>query len=174
MSATSPISGPSPATSIPATRTGSWSRPSRSTNPRRPARLMEGGSRPGFDLLPVAFADIPGWADDDHAAALAAFRRAAAVLAEHPPKRRLIGLDPEALAASIRRAAALPADISRDGARTFFEANFVAREVRPKDGPAFYTGYYEPIVAGSRRPSAEFRTPLYAPPADLVEIDPDN
>ena len=87
---------------------------------------MEGGSRPGFDLVPVAFADIPGWADDDHRAALAAFRRGAAVLAAHPPKRRLIGLDPEALAAAIRRADALPADIDRDAARAFFEANFVA------------------------------------------------
>ncbi len=134
---------------------------------------MEGGSRPGFDLIPVAFADIPGWRDDDHAAALAAFRRGAAVLADHPPKRRQVGLDPDALAAAVRRAAALPADTPRDAARAFFEANFVVREVRPHDGPAFYTGYYEPIVAGSRQPSATFRTPLYAQPSDLVEIDPD-
>ena len=47
-------------------------------------------------------------------------------------------------------------------------------EVRPHEGGAFFTGYYEPIVAGSRQPSATFPTPLYAPPADLVEIDPDN
>jgi membrane-bound lytic murein transglycosylase A len=135
---------------------------------------MEGGSRPGFDLIPVAFADIPGWQEDDHAAALAAFRRGAAVLSDHPPKRRLAGLDPEALAVLIRDADALPAATAGDAARAFFEANFVPFEVRPHEGSAFFTGYYEPIVAGSRQPSATFRTPLYAPPPDLVEIDPDN
>lgn len=135
---------------------------------------MVGGSRPGFDLIPLAFADIPGWPDDDHAAALAAFRRGAAELAEHPPKRRQVDLDPDALAAVIVRAAALPAETQRDGARAFFETNFVPVDVRPHEGSAFYTGYYEPIVAGSRSPSATFRTPLYAPPSDLVEIDPDH
>jgi len=135
---------------------------------------MAGGSRPGFDLIPLAFADIPGWREDDHAAALAAFRRGAAVLAEHPPKRRQADLDPDALAAAIRHAARLPADTPRDAARAFFEANFVPVEVRPREGSAFYTGYYEPIVAGSRGQSVTFRTPLYAPPSDLVEIDPDH
>ncbi|HET7717965.1 MAG TPA: MltA domain-containing protein [Bauldia sp.] len=134
---------------------------------------MEGGSRPGFDLMPVAFADIPGWSEDDHAAALAAFRRGAAALAEHPPKRRAIGLDPAALAATVRAAASLPSATSADAARGFFEANFTALEVRPGEGGAFFTGYYEPIVAGSRQPSADFAVPLYAPPDDLVEIDPD-
>lgn len=135
---------------------------------------MEGGSRPGFDLIPVTFATIPGWREDDHAAALAAFRRGAAVLASHPPKRRRIGVDPEALAAAIRRGDALPSEVEADAARDFFETSFIPLEVRPHDGPAFYTGYYEPIVAGSRTPSAAFRTPLHAPPAELVEIDPDN
>jgi membrane-bound lytic murein transglycosylase A len=134
---------------------------------------MAGGSRPGFDLIPVAFADIPGWADDDHAAALAAFRRGAAVLDLHPPRRRLAGTDAEALATAIRHAAALPADLGREAARAFFEAHFVPLEVRPKEGSAFYTGYYEPIVAASRHPGNGFATPLYAPPDDLVEIDPD-
>lgn len=135
---------------------------------------MEGGSRPGFDLIPAAFAGISGWREDDHAAALAAFRRGAGVLAGHPPKPRLAGIDPEALAVAIRRADALPPDVGADAARAFFEANFIPFEVRPHDGPAFYTGYYEPIVAGSRSPSAAFPVPLYAPPADLVEIDPDD
>jgi membrane-bound lytic murein transglycosylase A len=125
-------------------------------------------------LIPVAFPDLPGWAEDDHAAALAAFRRGAAVLDKHPPRRRAIGIDPEALAGAIRRAASLSADIAAGAARAFFEASFAAMEVRPREGAAFFTGYYEPIVAGSRVASPAFPVPLYAPPPDLVEIDPDN
>ena len=130
-------------------------------------------SRPGFDLVPLGFGDLPGWAEDDHAAALAAFRRGAAVLAGHPPKARLAGIDPDRLQAAMRRAAELPADLDAAAARAFFEAHFTPFDVRPADGPAFFTGYYEPIVAGSRHETAGFRTPLYRPPPDLVEIDPD-
>ena len=35
-----------------------------------------------------------------------------------------------------------------------------------------FTGYYAPIFKGSRRPSQEFRFPLYALPKDLVNIRP--
>lgn len=34
-----------------------------------------------------------------------------------------------------------------------------------------YTGYYEPIMEGSRRPEGRFTSPLYAKPADLVHIN---
>ncbi|MCB1501815.1 MAG: MltA domain-containing protein [Bauldia sp.] len=135
---------------------------------------MEGGARPGFELTPVGFDAIPGWADDDHAAALAAFRRGAAALSAHPPKRRALGLDPAALAAAIARADALPADVGGTAARAFFEAHFRPVEVVPADGRAFFTGYFEPVVAASRRRSAAYPVPLYAPPDDLVEVDPDH
>ena len=134
---------------------------------------MDVVSRPGFDLVPLAFEDIPGWTGDDHGAALAAFRRGAAVLDDHPPKRRSVGLDATALSALIGRAAALPDNLSGAAARDFFETHFVAREVRPSEGPAFFTGYYEPIVAGSRTETETCRTPLYRPPPELVEIDPE-
>jgi membrane-bound lytic murein transglycosylase A len=131
-------------------------------------------SRPGFDLVPVGFDEIPGWAEDDHAAAFAAFRRGAAVLDAHPPRPRLAGIDAGRLAAAIGAAASLPPAIDAPAARAFFEARFVPFEVRPADGPAFFTGYYEPVVDGSRERTAVFRTPLLRPPPDLVEIDPDS
>ncbi|MBN9020839.1 MAG: MltA domain-containing protein [Rhizobiales bacterium] len=134
---------------------------------------MDVVSRPGFDLVPVAFADIPGWAGDDHGAAFAAFRRGAAVLADHPPKPRSSGLDADRLAAIIRRAGEKPAALSPAAARDFFETHFAPHEVRPADGTAFFTGYYEPVVAGSRTRTERFSTPLYRPPPNLVEIDPD-
>ncbi|MDK9695927.1 MAG: MltA domain-containing protein, partial [Siculibacillus sp.] len=51
------------------------------------------------------------------------------------------------------------------------ETRFVPRRVVPASGTAFLTGYYEPELAGSRRPSARFAVPLLARPDDLVDVD---
>ncbi len=123
-------------------------------------------------LIPLAYSDLFGWPDDDHAAAFAAFRRSAAVLADHPPKQRALGIDADALAATLARAAALPRALGASDARAFFEAWFRPREVVPPEGQGFFTGYYEPEVAGSLTRTAEFTVPLLAQPDDLVEFDP--
>jgi membrane-bound lytic murein transglycosylase A len=44
-------------------------------------------------------------------------------------------------------------------------------ESRNKRGRAFFTGYYEPLLDGSREESEEFRAPLFAVPADLLTVD---
>ncbi len=121
-------------------------------------------------LVPTSFDRLAGWAEDDHAAAFHAFRRGAAVLDAHPPRPRALGVDAEALAGALRKAAAVPGDLASQGARRFFEAEFLPHEIDPPAG--FFTGYYEPIVEGSRTASPRFATPLYAPPEDLVEIEP--
>ena len=131
---------------------------------------MDGRSETGnVTLRPTDFHELSDWQDDDHAAALAAFRRGAEILGVHPPKRRALGLDPEALAAIMARAAALPSDISSREARLFFEAEFAPALI---EAEAFFTGYYEPVVEGSRTPSPDFPVPLYRTPEDLVEIEP--
>ena len=99
----------------------------------------------GTVLRPLAFSDLEGWDSDDHAAAFAAFARGATVLAEHPPKRRSLGLDAAALVATMRRAEGG----SPSAARTFFERNFIPHAVEPASGRGFFTGYYEPVVRGS-------------------------
>jgi membrane-bound lytic murein transglycosylase A len=54
-------------------------------------------------------------------------------------------------------------------ARQFFEANFVPVRIRKLGDPSgFLTGYYEPIVDGSRFPTREFTVPLYRRPRDLI------
>lgn len=131
---------------------------------------MDGRSETGnVTLRPTGFHELSGWQDDDHGAALAAFRRGAQVLATHPPKRRGLGLDADALAAVIARAAALPSAVSSREARLFFEAEFAPALIEAK---AFFTGYYEPVVDGSRTPSPDFPVPLYRRPDDLVDVDP--
>ncbi|HZP20806.1 MAG TPA: MltA domain-containing protein [Bauldia sp.] len=120
------------------------------------------------DLRHLGFDALNGWRDDDQAAALAAFREGAAVLAEHPPKRRAAAVDTDRLTALLRASRDVPAG----EARSFFEANFRPVEVLPS-GSGFFTGYYEPVLAGSRHATAKFTVPLLRAPDDLVEIDPD-
>lgn len=121
-------------------------------------------------LEPIPFDALPGWAEDDHAAAFRAFRLGAAALALHPPKTRALGIDAARLAEALRRAAGLPEDLDADQARRFFEAHFLPHRLDPPAG--FFTGYYEPVVPGSRTRSDRFPIPLLRPPADLMEIEP--
>ncbi len=63
----------------------------------------------------------------------------------------------------------------RDAAavRAFFEQHFTAYQALAPDGQetGLVTGYYEPLLNGSRVRSARNRYPLYAPPDDLLTID---
>lgn len=118
-------------------------------------------------LTPISFSDIDGWRDDDHAAALAAFVRGTV----QPGIEGRIGAAPPALAATLNRAAALPDRTSSETAREVFEDAFDAFDVTGEAG-GFFTGYYEPEVAGSLTETPEYRFPLHRRPPDLVEIAP--
>ena len=67
-----------------------------------------------------------------------------------------------------RRRAAHGARTS-EAARKFFEENFrPVRIARLGDSAGFLTGYYEPIVDGSRFPTGIFHVPIYRRPPDLL------
>jgi membrane-bound lytic murein transglycosylase A len=118
-------------------------------------------------LEPLAWSSLDGWATDDHVASFAAFLTSCKpFLNTSRPRdaRPVYG----ALWDVCRRAAPLkPA--SSDEARAFFEENFrpvwIARLGEQK---GLLTGYYEPVVEGSRFPNPEFHTPLYRRPPDLL------
>jgi membrane-bound lytic murein transglycosylase A len=57
--------------------------------------------------------------------------------------------------------------------RAFFVANFSPYRVSASDGNAvgLVTGYYEPLLRGSRVRSDAVGVPLYAPPDDLLTVD---
>lgn len=44
---------------------------------------------------------------------------------------------------------------------------FLLSPLSQRIDPAFFTGYYTPIYRGSRKPTKNFRYPVYAPPRDL-------
>lgn len=120
-------------------------------------------------LEPVGFAELPGWAGDDHAQALATFRRSCGSIARKPdlvtPPRPMF----TALRQVCARAARLPGKVGDRAARAFFEKEFHPYRISALDrSEGFLTGYYEPEVEGARIRSDEYATPLYARPGDLV------
>ena len=62
---------------------------------------------------------------------------------------------------------------SRDTLYRFFELNFTPYQVVNPDGSdsGLITGYYEPLLHGSRTRSARYRYPVYGVPDDLLVID---
>src|SRR5215467_5541555 len=118
-------------------------------------------------LEPVNWTELASWRTDDHLAAFAAYRTSCQALRKIPPTD---GHGPihGALWNVCRKATDLQPKDS-DTARTFFEQNFQpVRIARLGEGEGFLTGYFEPIVQGSRFPNPEFHIPLYRRPPDLV------
>jgi membrane-bound lytic murein transglycosylase A len=110
---------------------------------------------PELVLENVSFADLPGWHDDDPAAALPALRKSC-------PK----------LGAAWKDACAALAQTSDADARGYFERWFQPHRVTDRGkADGLITGYYEPELRGARAPSARYRVPLYRLPDDLVSVD---
>jgi membrane-bound lytic murein transglycosylase A len=118
-----------------------------------PARSAAGGS--GVSSL----ANLPGWAEEDHAAALAALQAGCGVSTE-----------PDMQAACSRARALGPA--SEAVARRFLEDSF-----RPVilAGPGLLTGYFAPEYPARNTPDAVFSAAVRPKPSDLVAApaDPD-
>ncbi|MBW8854014.1 MAG: MltA domain-containing protein, partial [Bradyrhizobium sp.] len=121
----------------------------------------------GGQYAPVAWSGIAGWSEDDHLAAYNAFR----VSCRPISAQRTPPADPKALGTSLRD----PCQIARalelsDGlkAKAFFEEHFLPLRIsRLGEGEGFVTGYYEPIVDGSRTENEVYKVPVYRRPSNL-------
>lgn len=125
-------------------------------------------------LEPVTFADLDGWDRDDHLAALKTFLKscdAVAKAASKPPGKALSQCRVPAgeLAAACRAAQDLKS-LTEASAKAFFEAHFVPHRVAQKKPKGLLTGYYEPVMEGSRTKQGKFQTPIYKRPPDLVNV----
>ena len=127
-------------------------------------------------LKAVPFDSIPEFSGDDHYAAWQAFcRTARSIVGENTELRQALPTPPVLRRVCEAALRAQVTDTSR--ARAFFEDHFIPhRFVGPAragmDGPAFLTGYYEPVVEGSLVETADFAEPLFARPDDLDVISP--
>ena len=121
----------------------------------------------GSQYAPVAWSEIAGWGGDDHLQAYRAFRISCkSIAAQRKPPA-----DPKALGISLREPcrAAGALDIT-DGARAraFFEQHFLPLQIsRLGEDAGFVTGYYEPIIDGSRTQTEIYNVPVYRRPSNL-------
>jgi membrane-bound lytic murein transglycosylase A len=120
----------------------------------------------GSQYTPVAWADIAGWRDDDHLAAFRTFRASCTAISG-----RTGSPGDKALSGSLREPcrAAKAADIADNTrARAFFQEHFEPLQIsRLGEDSGFVTGYYEPIIDGSRMRTDVYNVPVYRRPSNL-------
>lgn len=131
-------------------------------------------SVPEAKLEAASFADLIGWETDDHLKAFKTFLKScndAIRMAERPTTRAIAQCRvPGSVLASACRLAQ-SADVStKAAAKAFFEANFAPHRVVHTKNEGLLTGYYEPVMQGSRTRQGKFQTPVYKRPTDLMNV----
>ena len=126
-----------------------------------PAPPAPTAAKPADYLRRVSFAEIPGWADDDLREAWPALLASCSALSAKPAWQDACG---NASAVNASDPAAV---------RSFIESRFIPHQLRNLDGnlTGTVTGYYEPLLRGSRTRGGPFQTALHRPPADLLTVD---
>ncbi|MFM7012269.1 MAG: murein transglycosylase A, partial [Betaproteobacteria bacterium] len=157
-----PASGPAVAPSVPS-----------GTIPDSAARQLQGR------FVSANWSELPGWSDDDLKNVWTTFLRNCQGLMR-PTSTNLAGptrATPRAwqpvCAAATDRARA-PAANDTAAVRRFLQTWLNPWRLQGPDGkPASntVTGYYEPLVLGSRTQAGAYQWPLYTVPADLLTID---
>jgi membrane-bound lytic murein transglycosylase A len=113
-------------------------------------------------LTPASWIDIPDWGREPLRDSLVAFVRGCATLEKQP--------DWQGVCAA---AAALPPASTDREIAAFFESRFDPHIVVNADESTsgMVTGYYEPLLRGSRTRTSRYRHAIYAVPQDLLVID---
>jgi peptidoglycan lytic transglycosylase A len=143
-----------------------------------PAAAQKGMNFHNVQVKTLAFADLEGWKDDDHAVAFQAFLRSCSAILQGSKTKRAAKPIFGGLYNACEKAVTLASagTVERAPARKFFEENFKPMRVLPPvhtygyytGADGFYTGYYEAEVTGSRVKTEDYNVPLYRVPATLV------
>jgi membrane-bound lytic murein transglycosylase A len=109
----------------------------------------------------AVWSELPGWGGDGQIDAWPGWVRSCDAIRQQVLWQRVCS---EILSVSVSDAAAQ---------QRFFKTHFTPYRLANADGSrtGLVTGYYEPLLQGSRKRTARFRFPLYAPPPDLVAVD---
>jgi membrane-bound lytic murein transglycosylase A len=128
----------------------------------------------GMALAPVEFTELSDWPGASPASGLKAFVAGCGRIEKASPEDQFGGKSfagpISAWQAACQAARATP--VEDVAARRFFEENFRPYAITQDGEPeGLITGYYEPLLNGSRTPDGRFRVPLHARPVDLVSVD---
>lgn len=121
----------------------------------------------GSQYEPLTWPNVAGWGDDDHLAAYKAFRTSCKPIAA----QQGAPADSKALGSSLRDPCRIAKGLAlSDGvkAKEFFEQNFVPLRIsRLGEDAGFVTGYYEPVLDGSKTQTDVYNVPVYRRPSNL-------
>ena len=118
--------------------------------------------KPAEKPLQVAdWTDLPGWQDNDPGAVFTAFVASCR------------SLERQAQWKPVCSSARALDDKSVPALRAWFEAQFRPWALVNPDGSrsGLITGYYEPILKGSRTESRGYAVPVFGPPEDMIVVD---
>ncbi|MFZ2162543.1 MAG: murein transglycosylase A [Sideroxyarcus sp.] len=129
--------------------------------PLPPVEIKPPVGKASPDFMVSKWAMLPDWPTQDLAASWPALLQSCNALRYKP-----VWLPICAAAAKVDREDAL-------AQRAFYETWFTPYQVFNPDGTdtGMVTGYYEPLIKGSRKQSKHFAYPIYAPPEDMLEVD---
>ena len=115
-------------------------------------------------LQPADWNDLPGWRDDDLEPAFSAFVASCSRLT-----RQTLWQASCVSASELRK----NSELSAMALRAWFEANFRPWAMTNPDGSrtGLVTGYYEPLLNGSRQRSSKSSVPAFGPPEDMIVVD---
>lgn len=141
-----------------------------------PSTVPPPAAEPTLELHPTSFDELDGWRGDDPSQALTAFRSSCNKLEVRAPDEPM---GPDRVFGRVadwqlvcRAAVELPEPARTADARAFFERWFVPYRVSDGDeAEGLFTGYYEPLLRGSRANGGGYRVPLRRVPDDLVRVE---
>jgi membrane-bound lytic murein transglycosylase A len=115
--------------------------------------------KPVPPLQAVAWESVDGWGEDDLGQAWDALLAGCGALKSQPAWQKVCTAAPQKPGAK--------------EARAFFESHFTPYRLVNADGSdeGMITGYYEPLLKGSRQKTGRYRYPLYGVPDDLLVVD---
>ena len=129
-----------------------------------PAATTVPAQPPAKPLQPARWSDLPGWAEDNLVAAWPAFLQSCRGLASKPQWLIWKAACEEAKSLAVK---------DNTTVRQFFESRFEPYLLTNPDSTTsgMITGYYEPLLHGSRTRSATYSQPVLGVPSDLLTID---
>lgn len=134
--------------------------------PGKPGVPSVEASAPAADPFSVAqWADLPGWGSDHQDDAWPAFLASCKAIRQPDMKVAWSG--------ACEAAQGLGAKPSAAQVRSFFETWLSPQRIVNADGTreGLITGYYEPLIQGSRWKSAKNPVPVFGVPDDLLQLD---
>lgn len=129
-----------------------------------PARALKG------KYTPAQWANLPGWqAEQGTNLWLALYNNCRGLMRPVSGSTSLPArATPQAWQPVCQQIAQMGPNVAAPEAKQFIEQNLQPWQIQ---GQGMVTGYYEPVVHGSRKRHEKYQWPMYAVPDDLLEID---